>query len=113
VGVVTVIDAMQDSITQLEAAMTAEFDQHPSVELLGGVPGLGRVLAARVRAEIGDDPARFTTADGLRAFAGTAPITRASGRSKVVRTRHVENKRLADACHWRAFASITKWLSRF
>jgi transposase len=108
VGLVTIIDAMRDSIAQLEAAMTAEFDQHPSAELLRGVPGLGPVLAARVLAEIGDDPARFTTADGLRAFAGTAPITRASGRSRVVRSRHVKNKRLADACHWWAFASITK-----
>lgn len=88
--------------------MTAEFDQHPAADLLRGVPGLGPVLAARVLAEIGDDPARFATADGLRAFAGTAPITRASGRSKIVRTRHVKNRRLADACHWWAFASITK-----
>src|SRR4051812_10752422 len=107
-SLVTIIDAMQDSIAELEAAMTAEFDQHPSAELFRGVPGLGPVLAARVLAEIGDDPARFATADGLRAFAGTAPITRASGRSRVVRSRHVKNKRLADACHWWAFASITK-----
>ncbi|MGW5151736.1 transposase [Rhodococcus koreensis] len=42
------------------------------------VPGLGPILAARVLAEVGDDPARFATANGLRAFAGTAPITRAS-----------------------------------
>jgi hypothetical protein len=71
-------------------------------------PGVGAILAGRLLAEIGDDPTRFATADGLRAFAGTAPITRASGRSKLVSTRHIRNRRLADACHWWAFAAITK-----
>ncbi len=107
VGLVTVIESMEAAIVNLETAMATEFDQHHSAGLLRGAPGLGPILAARVLAEVGDDPSRFTTADGLRAFAGTAPITRASGRSKTVRTRHVKNKRLADACHWWAFAAIT------
>jgi len=107
VGLVTVIESMEAAIVNLETAMATEFDQHRSAGLLRGAPGLGPILAARVLGEVGDDPSRFTTADGLRAFAGTAPITRASGRSKTVRTRHVKNKRLADACHWWAFAAIT------
>lgn len=49
-----------------------------------------------------------SAADGLRAFAGTAPITRASGRSRIVSARRVHNKRLADAVHWWAFYAITK-----
>lgn len=97
VGLVSVIEAMQGSIAELEAAMAVEFDQHPDAELLRGAPGLGPVLAARVLGEVGDDRHRFDSADGVRAFAGTAPITRASGKSKVVRTRYVKNKRLADA----------------
>jgi len=66
------------------------------------------VLAARVLAEAGDDPQRFVTAGGLRAFAGTAPVTRASGRSRYVKARKVRNKRLGDACHWWAFAALTR-----
>ena len=72
----------------------------PQADLLLGAPGLGPILAARVLGEIGDDPNRFTTAAGLRAFAGTAPITRASGRTKTVSARQVRNRRLSDACHW-------------
>ncbi|WP_306454265.1 transposase [Rhodococcus sp. ACS1] len=75
---------------------------------LRSAPGLGPILAARVLAEVGDDPARFTTANGLRAFAGTAPITRASGRSHYVKARKVRNKRLGDACQWLAFVTLTK-----
>ncbi len=107
-ALVAVISAMQAGIADLEAAMTAEFEQHTAAELLRSAPGLGPILAARVLAEVGDDTTRFATAQSLRAFAGTAPITKASGRSKVVRTRHVRNRRLADACHWWAFAAITK-----
>lgn len=103
-----VIVAMQAGIADLEQAMAGELEQHPDAALMHAVPGLGPILAARVLAEIGDDRTRFTSAAGLRAFAGTAPITKASGRSKQVRARHVRNRRLADACHWWAFAAITK-----
>jgi transposase len=108
VGLVGVIEANQTAVAGLEVAMGAAFDRHPSAGVLRAVPGLGPVLAARVLAEIGDDPARFKTASGRRAFAGTAPITKASGRSKTVRNRIVKNKRLANACHWWAFAALTK-----
>ena len=42
----------------------------------------------------------FTTVAGLRSFAGTALVTRASGRSSYVKARKVRDKRLADVCHW-------------
>ncbi len=96
------------SVERLEAALTLEFERHPQAGILRSAPGLGPVLAARVMAEIGDDPHRFTSAHRLRAFAGTAPITRASGRTRLVNARRVRNKRLADACHWWAFAMLTK-----
>jgi transposase len=66
------------------------------------------VLGARVLGELGDDPRRFADTAGLRSFAGTAPITRASGRSRVVSARRICNRRLGDACHWWAFAALTK-----
>jgi hypothetical protein len=36
------------------------------------------------------------------------PVTIASGRSRYVKARKVRNKRLGDACHWWAFAMLTK-----
>ena len=38
---------------------------------------------------------RFADARGLKAFAGSAPITRASGKKTVVLHRHIKNRRLA------------------
>jgi len=108
VSLLGVVVAMHTAVEQLEQALSAQFNDHPLALVLRSAPGLGPVLAARVLAEVGDDPTRFSTAAGLRAFAGTAPVTRASGRSRRVMARRVRNKRLADACHWWAFAALTR-----
>lgn len=107
-GLLGIIASMHQTVDALEAELGHCFDAHPQAPILRSVPGLGPILAARVLAEIGDDSERFTTPAALRAFAGTAPITRASGRSHYVKARKVRNKRLGDACHWWAFAALTK-----
>ena len=65
----------------VEAKLAAAFEQHPSAEILRSLPGLGPVLGARVLAEFGDDPHRYADAKACKNYAGTAPITRASGRA--------------------------------
>lgn len=107
-GLLKIVEAMRDAAEELERALTTELAQHPAAPILQSAPGIGAVLGARILAEIGDDPARFTSAAGLRTFAGTAPVTRASGRSHFVKARKVRNKRLGDACHWWAFAALTR-----
>lgn len=107
-GLLGIVAAMHTSVEHLERELSTAFESHPLAPILVSVPGLGTVLGGRLLAEIGDDPTRFTTPAGLRAFAGTAPITRASGRSHYVKARKVRNKRLGDACHWWAFSILTK-----
>ncbi len=107
-GLITIVVAMQRAVAGLDAELALVFDQHPQAAILRSAPGLGPILAARILAEIGDDPARFSDANSLRAFAGTAPVTIASGRSHYVKARKVRNKRLGDACHWWAFSMLTK-----
>jgi transposase len=92
----------------LEEQLTASFEQHPSAEILRSLPGLGVVLGARVLAEFGDDPHRYADAKARKNYAGTAPITRASGKSRVVLARHARNKRLADALQQWAFSALTR-----
>ena len=107
-GLLSILTAMHAAVEQLEEALTDEFEQHPLAPVLRSAPGLGPILAARVWAEVGDDDNRFSSAGGLRALAGTAPVTRASGRSRKISARRVRNKRLGDACHWWAFSTLTK-----
>ncbi|OSC39790.1 hypothetical protein B8W66_15900 [Mycobacterium decipiens] len=80
---------------ELAEAATAHFDQHPHATTITSFPGLGMPTGDRVLAEIGDDRSRFAEARGLKAFAGSAPITRASGKKTVVLHRHIKNRRLA------------------
>jgi transposase len=105
-AIVTTLIGTQAAIGDLEAALAARFDNHPDAEILRSLPGLGVVLGGRVLGEFGDDPTRFTDAASRRRYAGTAPITRASGRSRVVLLRRARNQRLADACRWWAFNAI-------
>lgn len=90
----------------LAEAAIAHFDQHPDAEIITSFPGLGMLTGARVLAEIGDDRSRFAQARGLKAFAGSAPITRASGKKTVVLHRHIKNRRLAAVGPIWALASL-------
>jgi transposase len=84
-----------DSVDQLSQAIAEAFAQHPDYKVITSFTGLGDVTGARVLAEIGDDRARFADARSLKAYAGSAPVTRASGRSLSVTHRRVKNDRLA------------------
>lgn len=88
-------DAACTAAEQLAEAATDHFDRHPDAAIITSFPGLGALAGARVLAEIGDDRTRFSDARGLKAYAGSAPITRASGRKEVILHRHIKNKRLA------------------
>jgi hypothetical protein len=104
---VAVIASLSEQLAGLEAALRAAFTDHPDAGIVQSQPGLGVVLAARVLAEFGDDPNRYVSAKARKAYAGTAPITRASGLRQVVLARSVGNRRLATACHLWAFAALT------
>jgi transposase len=104
---VAVIASLTEQLASLETALTSAFDAHPDAGIVRSQPGLGLVLAARVLAEFGDDPNRYASARARKAYAGTAPITRASGSRHVVLARAVGNRRLTTACHLWAFAALT------
>jgi hypothetical protein len=84
---VAVIANLSQQLAGLEAALTRAFAAHRDAGIVRSQPGLGLVLAARVLAEFGDDPNRYASAKARKAYAGTAPITRASGLRQVVLAR--------------------------
>jgi transposase len=75
------LEAACANADQLAAAAVAHFEKHPDAEIITSLPGLGSLTGARVLAEIGDDRSRFADARSLKAYAGSAPVTRASGKS--------------------------------
>lgn len=71
--------------------------QHPDREIIASFPGLSQTTGARILRELGDDRERFTDVRAVKAYAGSAPVTRASGKSISVTHRRIKNDRLAAA----------------
>ena len=103
---VAIIDALNTQIDQLGAVVSAHFGRHPDAEIYASQPGLGTILAARVLGEFGDDPHRYLDAKARKSYAGTAPITRASGTKRIVLARYARNRRLGDALQQWAFCAL-------
>jgi transposase len=93
-------------ISAVETELAQHFRTHPDADIYLSQPGIGVILGARVLGEFGDDPNRFTTAKCRKNYAGTSPITVASGRKRAVTARHIRNDRLYDALDRWAFASL-------
>jgi len=103
-----VLNAVCDCVDQLAAALTAAFAQHPDYEIITSFPGLADISGAIMLAEIGDDRERFTDDRALQAFAGSAPVTRASGKSRTVTRRRTKNNRLAGIGYSWAFTAAAR-----
>jgi transposase len=102
-AVLTVLNAQIDT---MHAEVGAHFGRHPAADIVLSQPGLGTILGARVLAEFGDAPNRYASAKARKNYAGTSPITRASGKRKTVIARFVHNDRLLDALHAQAFTAL-------
>ncbi len=103
---VQIIAQLNTQISELESELADHFELHPDAGIYLSQPGLGHILGARVLAEFGDDPERYNSAKSRRNYAGTSPLTIASGRKHAVVARHIRNKRLYDAVDKWAYASL-------
>jgi transposase len=105
-SIVRIVKETTSQIETLANQLETSFEGHPDAEILRSIPGLGSVLGARVLAEFGDDPIRYADPKARKNYAGTSPISKASGRSKVALARFARNHRLADALQMWAFCSL-------
>jgi len=88
----------------------------PGGEIYLSMPGLGDRLAARVAGEIGEHITQFNSPNALQCYAGTAPVTRRSGKHDfVVARRLAHNHYLGAAVHQWAFCSLSRsgWAREF
>src|SRR6185437_11315454 len=102
-SLIAIITSLNEQVRTLQGQVEEHFGRHPDAEIILSQPGLGRVLGARVLAESGDDPHRYRDGKARRNYAATSPVTRASGKKKLVAARFVHNDRLVDALRGRPF----------
>ena len=104
---VGIITELNRQITELETKLAEHFETHPDADIYLSLPGLGVILGARVLGEFGDDPNRYTDPKSRKNYAGTSPLTVASGKKHAVLARHVRNNRLYDAIDQWAFCALS------
>ncbi len=105
-ALIAVIITLNEQVKALQGQVEEHFGRHPDAEIYRSQPGMGAILGARVLGEFGDDPHRYADGKARRNYAATSPITRASGKKKVVAARFVHNDRLVDALNAQAFAAL-------
>jgi transposase len=98
--------ALEAQLCVYRSRITALFRQHPDYACFGSLPGAGEKLAPRLLAELGTCREVFASAEALQAYAGTAPVTKKSGKSNIVHFRRACN------CYLRATVHLWADLSR-
>jgi transposase len=101
-----IIAALNGEIAKMERQVTACFRRHPDAAIYLSQPGTGEILGARQLGEFGDDPHRYASARARKNYASTSPVTRQSGKKKIVMARFIRNDRLADALHRQAQSAL-------
>jgi transposase len=97
IALVTVLRTLGTVKKDLDRSVDAHLAQHPDGRIFTSLPRAGRVNAAQILAEWGDSREAYDGPDAIAAFAGVAPVTKASGRMRGVSYRWACNKRLRQA----------------
>jgi hypothetical protein len=102
-----VISTLNEQIKVMEAKVSELFRRHPDAGIYLSQPGIGDITGARILGEFGDAPGRYATAKARKNYAGTSPLTIASGKKRTVHARYIRNRHLIDALHAQAFTALT------
>lgn len=90
---------LESQLKEYRARIAELFDDHPDHDCFGSLPGAGAKIAPRLLSELGANREVFATAEALQSYAGTSPVTKQSGRSRVVTVRRACNKTLRATVH--------------
>ncbi len=100
------LQSLVKAIDEYEREISRLVSQHPVGIIFDEIKGVGVVLAGRMLGEIGDCKQRYPTKEALQAMAGTAPVTRQSGKALVVRFRRACQKHLRNVLQQLAMSSL-------
>jgi transposase len=106
-SLVPVLRSLLAQIEKLAKEIVREFRQNPAHEIFSSLP-TGEITAARLNAELGGDGSRYPSREYVQTCAGTAPVTRRSGRTVLVYFRWQCNKQLRSAFQDLARESIRR-----
>jgi transposase len=95
---VALLKQMQTSIKKFDTAIAEISRQHPCWAIVQSLPGAGPVMAPRLLAAMGNGQ-RYQTAHEMQCATGIAPVTVASGRTRLIQFRRACPKFLRQTFH--------------
>jgi|WetSurMetagenome_2_1015567.scaffolds.fasta_scaffold122704_1 transposase len=93
------LELLNEAVTECDEKIAALFARHPDREVFASFPGAGATLAPRLAAAFGTDREKFHTAGDIQQISGIAPVTRSSGKTRVVQIRWACPKFLRQTFH--------------
>jgi len=102
-----VITTLNAQVKAMEAKVSGLSRRHPDAGTYLSQPGIGDITGARILGEFGDAPGRYASAKARKNYAGTSPLTIASGKKKTVHARYIRNRHLIDALHAQALSALS------
>jgi transposase len=112
---VVMIRALLCAVAQCDRQIDQLFAGHPDRELFASFPGAGKALAPRLAAAYGANRDKFNDAQEMQQLSGIAPVTKASGKTTVVRMRWACPKFLRQTFHEFAACSVrhSRWAKAY
>lgn len=93
------ITQLNNAIDEFDTELKSLYDKHPDKDIFDSFPGSGNALGPRILSAWGNNRDRYDSADDMQKYSGTAPITKASGKSKIVIRRNACPKFLLQTFH--------------
>jgi len=103
-----IIQTLNPVIVDYERRIEKVFHDHPEANLFCKLPGAGPALAPRLLSFFGTDRSRYEGAGNVQSFCGIAPVTKSSGKTRVVYFRHACPKFDRQTFHEFARLSVAK-----
>jgi len=103
-----IIRTLNPVIEEYDQRIENVFHDHPEANLFNKLPGAGPALAPRLLSFFGTDRSRYEEAGNVHSFSGIAPVTKSSGKTRVVYFRHACPKFDRQTFHEFARLSVAK-----
>ena len=110
-----VIQTLNPKIEEYERRIEKLFHNHPEAPLFSQLPGAGPALAPRLLSFFGTDRSRYAAATNAQSFCGIAPVTKSSGKTRVVYMRQACPKHERQTFYEFARLSVprSQWASNY
>jgi transposase len=115
VTVIRQIVVLNQAIEEYDKRIAVLFAEHEDRDIFDSFPGAGPAMAPRLLAAFGTDRERFSAAGAVQSLSGIAPVTKQSGKSKIVHRRWACNKYLLQTFHEHAAHSLrySRWAKAY